>query len=169
MSRYADDRGLLFEFTHITDRFRDRDFLLPEVHVPPPAPAYVITTPATTITNPPSNRGSTSGNAPTPHLLHPVHTPASSLNPLTPASVGPAPASQSQQPVNSPSQPIIAPSPGFMGVASPMMNTMGSPMTNPPTTTQLTAPSPAGMATTSPGNIYGKSYSFFYIVIIVVL
>ena len=65
------------------------------------------------------------------------------------------PSSQSQQQANSPSQPIIAPSPGFMG--SPMMmTTIGSPMTNTTSTTQLTVPSPMGMTTASPGNIYGK-------------
>jgi hypothetical protein len=52
---------------------------------------------------------------------------------------------------------MIAPSPGFMGIGSPlMMTTMGSPMTNTSTTTQLTAPSPMGIPTASPGNIYGK-------------
>jgi hypothetical protein len=119
---------------------------------PPPPPPSTTTT--TTITNPPSNRPLTSGNAPTPHLLHPVGTPASSLNPLTPVSVGPG--SQSQQQANSPSQPMIAPSPGFMGMGSPMMMTaIGSPMTN-TTTAQLTAPSPMGIPTASPGNIYGQ-------------
>jgi hypothetical protein len=52
---------------------------------------------------------------------------------------------------------MIAPSPGFMGIGSPLaMTTMGSPMTNASTTTQLTAPSPMGIPTASPGNIYGK-------------
>jgi hypothetical protein len=153
---------------HITDRFRDRDFLLPELQLPPPPPPISTATTTTVITNPSSNRPLTSGNAPTPHLLHPVGTPASSLNPLTPASVGPS--SQSQQQANSPSQPMIAPSPGFMGMGSPMMMTaIGSPMTN-NTPAQLTAPSPMGMPTASPGNIYGtftfyfvyKTSSFFY-------
>ncbi|CAF0742948.1 unnamed protein product [Adineta ricciae] len=152
LSKYADDRGLTFEFMHITDRFRDRDFLLPELQLPPLAPP----TSTATITNPPSNRPATSGNAPTPHLLPPVGTPASSINPLTPGSVGPS--SQSQVQANSPSQPIIAPSPGFMNMGSPMMmNTIGSPMTN-TSTTQLTAPSPMGMPTQSPGNIYDMPY-----------
>lgn len=157
MSKYADDRGLTFEFTHITDRFRDRDFLLPELQLPPPS----FLTSSTTLTNPPSNRTLASGNAPTPHLLHPVGTPASSLNPLTPASVGPS--SQSQQPqANSPSQPMIAPSPGFMSIGSPMMMpAIGSPMTNNATATQLTAPSPMGMTTASPGNIYGMRKCYF--------
>ncbi|CAF1028589.1 unnamed protein product [Rotaria sordida] len=155
LSKYADDRGLTFEFTHITDRFRDRDFILPELQLPPPS--FSISSSTTTITNPPSNRPLTSGNAPTPHLLHPVGTPGSSLNPLTPASVGPS--SQSQQQANSPSQPIIAPSPGFMSNGSPlMMPTIGSPMTNNTTTTQLTAPSPMGITTQSPGTIYEMPY-----------
>ncbi|CAF3339599.1 unnamed protein product [Rotaria sp. Silwood1] len=153
LSKYADDRGLTFEFTHITDRFRDRDFILPELQLPPPS--FPIST--TTIANPPSNRPLTSGNAPTPHLLHPVGTPGSSLNPLTPASVGPS--SQSQQQANSPSQPIIAPSPGFMSTGSPlMMPTMGSPMPNNTPATQLTAPSPMGITTQSPGTIYEIPY-----------
>jgi hypothetical protein len=60
---------------------------------------------------------------------------------------------------------MIAPSPGFMGMASPMMmTTVGSPMTNTNTTTQLTAPSPMGIPTASPGNIYGK-FIFFLIFI----
>jgi hypothetical protein len=43
-----------------------------------------------------------------------------------------------------------------MGIGSPMMmTTMGSPMTN-TTTAQLTAQSPMGISTSSPGNIYGK-------------
>ncbi|CAF2875828.1 unnamed protein product [Rotaria sp. Silwood2] len=153
LSKYADDRGLTFEFTHITDRFRDRDFILPELQLPPPS--FSMST--TTITNPPSNRPLISGNAQTPHLLHPVGTPGSSLNPLTPASVGPS--SQSQQQANSPSQPIIAPSPGFMSTGSPlMMPTIGSPMTNNTPTTQLTAPSPMGITTQSPGTIYEMPY-----------
>ncbi|CAF0807683.1 unnamed protein product [Adineta steineri] len=154
LSRYADDRGLTFEFMHITDCFRDRDFLLPELQLPPPPPPVSTTT---ITTNPPSNRPLTSGNAPTPHLLHPVGTPASSLNPLTPASVGPS--SQSQVQANSPSQSLIAPSPGgFMGISSPMMMTqIGSPMTN-TNTAQLTAPSPMGIPTQSPGNIYEMPY-----------
>mgnify|MGYP006904163448 CR=1 FL=1 len=159
LSRYADDRGLTFEFVHITDRFRDRDFFLPELQLPVSSvsnPASLAAATTTTITNPPSNRPSTaSGNAPTPHLLHPVGTPASSLNPLTPASVGPS--SQSQQQPNSPSQPMISPSPGFMGIGSPMMtNTVGSPMTNTAPTSQLPAASPMTAPTASPGNLYGK-------------
>jgi hypothetical protein len=44
-----------------------------------------------------------------------------------------------------------------MGMGSPlMMTTMSSPMTNTTATTQLTAPSPMGIPTASPGNIYGK-------------
>ncbi|UJR25327.1 hypothetical protein I4U23_006678 [Adineta vaga] len=153
LSKYADDRGLTFEFTHITDRFRERDFLLPELQLHPPPPPPTSTT---IITNPPSNRPATSGNAPTPHLLHPVGTPVSSLNPLTPGSVGPS--SQQQVQANSPSQPIIAPSPGFMGMGSPMMMpAIGSPMTN-TTITQLPAPSPMGIPTQSPGNIYEMPY-----------
>ncbi|CAF2044531.1 unnamed protein product [Rotaria magnacalcarata] len=156
LSKYADDRGLTFEFTHITDRLRDRDFILPELQLPPvPFPISLSST-TTTTTNPPSNRALASGNAATPHLLHPAGTPGSSLNPLTPASVGPS--SQSQQQANSPSQPMIAPSPGFMSMGSPMtMTSIGSPMTN-NTTTQLTAPSPMGMPTASPGNIYEIPY-----------
>ncbi|CAF4742641.1 unnamed protein product, partial [Rotaria socialis] len=159
LSRYADDRGLTFEFTHITDRLRDRDFILPELQLPPiPFPISLpsTTTTTTAITNPSSNRALASGNAATPHLLHPAGTPGSSLNPLTPASVGPS--SQSQQQANSPSQPMIAPSPGFMSMGSPMtMTSIGSPMTN-NTTTQLTAPSPMGIPTASPGNIYEIPY-----------
>jgi hypothetical protein len=156
LSRYADDRGLTFEFTHITDHFRDRDFILPELQLPPPPPPSTTTS---TANHPLSNRSLTSGNAPTPHLLHTAGTPASSINPLTPASVGPS--SQSQQQANSPSQPLIAPSPGFMSMGSPMMITaMGSPMTN-TTTAQLTAPSPMGVPTASPGNIYGKFIFYF--------
>jgi hypothetical protein len=142
---------------HITDRFRDRDFLLPELQLPPPPPPVSTTT--TTIINPPSNRPLTSANAPTPHLLHPVGTPGSSLNPLTPASVGPS--SQSQQPANSPSQTMIAPSPGFMGSPT-MMTVTGSPLTN-TTSAQLTAPSPMGIPTASPGNIYGIFIFFFQV------
>ncbi|CAF4864428.1 unnamed protein product, partial [Rotaria magnacalcarata] len=78
--------GLTFEFTHITDRLRDRDFILPELQLPPvPFPISLSST-TTTTTNPPSNRALASGNAATPHLLHPAGTPGSSLNPLTPAS-----------------------------------------------------------------------------------
>lgn len=160
LSRYADDRGLTFEFVHITDRFRDRDFLLPELQLPVPSVLNSTSMTTTAITNPPSNRPSTaSGNAPTPHLLHPVGTPASSLNPLTPASVGPS--SQSQQQANSPSQPMISPSPGFMSMGSPMMaNTVGSPMTNTPAPAQLPVASPMTVPTASPGNLYGKILDF---------
>lgn len=158
LSRYADDRGLTFEFVHITDRFRDRDFLLPELQLPVPSVSNSTSMTTTAITNPPSNRPSTaSGNAPTPHLLHPVGTPASSLNPLTPASVGPS--SQSQQQANSPSQPMISPSPGFMSMGSPMMaNTVGSPMTNTPAPAQLPVASPMTVPTASPGNLYEMPY-----------
>ena len=47
-----------------------------------------------------------------------------------------------------------------MNIGSPMMMaTVSSPMTN-TTTTQIAAPSPMGIPTTSPGNIYGTFILF---------
>jgi hypothetical protein len=97
------------------------------------------------------------GNAPTPHLLHPVGTPGSSFNPMTPASVGPS--SQSQQPVNSPSQSAISPGSNMIG-NSPLTTITGSPMMSNTATAQLPGPSSVGMTIASPGNTFGRTDQF---------
>ena len=97
-------------------------------------------------------------NTPTPHLLHPVGTPVSTFNPLTPASVGPS--SQSQQQANSPLQSAISPGPNMLG-NSPLTGITGSPMTNNTTNTQLTGPSSVGVPMQSPGTAFGKNHSRF--------
>lgn len=149
LSKFADDRGLTYEFTHITDRLRDRDFLLPELQLPVPNTAGTSNAPSLV-------RSLPIGNAPTPQLLHPVGTPNPSFNSLTPGSTGPA--SQQQQPVNSPSQPIISPSPNMMG-NSPQMPVTGSPMPaqNMP---QMNGPGSVGMPNPSPGMPFGSLFIF---------
>lgn len=141
--KYADDRGLTYEFTHITDRFRDRDFLLPELQLPPSSVSSAATPNPT-----PFCRTLTTANTPTPHLLHPVGTPASTFNPMTPASVGPS--SQAQQQVHSPSQSAVSPGSSML-VHSPMTAITGSPMTGNTINTQLTGPSSVGIPMQSPG------------------
>ena len=138
---------MTYEFTHINDRFRDRDFLLPELQLPSEqSPISTVPTHPSTL-----NRALTTGNAPTPHLLHPIGTPASSMNPLTPASVGPGSQSQQQAPSPSPSQSLFSPNPNFIGTGSPITTTTA---TNMPSS-QLPAPSPMGTMTASPGDMCG--------------